>query len=62
MIEKTKIPAVGYVRMSPDQQEDSPARQKGEIEQLSQRDGYQIVGWYEDHGITGVESANRPEF
>lgn len=56
------IPAVGYIRMSTDQQEDSPARQRVEIEKLAARDGYRIIAWYEDHGLTGTESANRPEF
>jgi len=56
------IPAVGYVRMSTDQQEDSPARQKGEIKRLAEHEGYRIDRWYEDHGKTGTESANRPDF
>ncbi|MAG93988.1 MAG: hypothetical protein CMJ48_09590 [Planctomycetaceae bacterium] len=56
------IPAVGYIRMSTGRQENSPARQRAEIEQLAQREGYRIVKWYEDHGLTGTESANRPEF
>lgn len=59
---KSLIPAVGYVRMSTDKQEDSPARQRGEIERLAERSGYSIIAWYEDHGLTGTESANRPEF
>lgn len=56
------IPAAGYIRMSTDKQEDSPARQRNDIEALAERLGYRIVTWYEDHGITGTESANRPEF
>ena len=56
------IPAAGYIRMSTDKQEDSPARQKAEILQLAKREGYEIIVWYEDHGLTGTESANRPEF
>ena len=34
------IPAVGYVRMSTDQQQDSPARQRSDIQKLAQRMGY----------------------
>lgn len=55
-------PAVGYIRMSTDKQEDSPARQRRDIEELAKRLGYRILTWYEDHGLTGTESANRPEF
>lgn len=55
-------PAVGYIRMSTDKQEDSPARQRRDIESLAERMNYRITSWYEDHGLTGTESANRPEF
>ena len=57
-----RIPAVGYIRMSTDRQEHSPERQRREIQQLADREGYRIIKWYEDHGLTGTESANRPEF
>ncbi|MFM8190112.1 MAG: recombinase family protein [Pirellula sp.] len=42
--------------------EDSPARQRRDIEAIAERNGYRITTWYEDHGLTGTESANRPEF
>ena len=29
---------------------------------MAKRHGYRILTWYEDHGLTGTESANRPEF
>lgn len=58
---KTK-PAVGYVRMSSDQQQDSPAGQRNDIEALAKRLGYRIVRWYEDHGLTGTESSKRKDF
>ncbi len=61
MIATTK-PAVGYIRMSTDRQENSPDRQRREIKALADREGYRITKWYEDHGLTGTESANRPEF
>lgn len=61
MITKTKN-AVGYIRMSTDRQENSPERQRREINALAEREGYRITKWYEDHGLTGTESANRPEF
>ena len=65
MIQKTEtalIPAVAYIRMSTSKQEDSPERQRGEINRLASRDGYKILRWYEDHGLTGTEGLNRPEF
>ena len=52
------VPAVGYIRMSTDRQENSPERQRAEINKLAERQGYRIVKWYEDHGLTGTESAN----
>ncbi|MEW4451299.1 recombinase family protein [Bremerella sp. JC817] len=62
MIQKKTKPAVGYVRMSTDQQQDSPARQRKDIENLADRLGYRIVRWYQDHGLTGVESSKRKDF
>ncbi len=55
-------PAVGYIRMSSDQQQDSPARQRQDIQALAERLGYQIVKWYEDRGLTGTESSKRKDF
>lgn len=56
------VPAVAYIRMSTDQQEDSPLRQRGEIEALAERDGYRVIHWYEDLGLSGTESSKRVEF
>ena len=36
-------PAVGYVRMSTDQQQDSPARQRQDIQALAQRQGFRLI-------------------
>ncbi len=55
-------PAVGYIRMSSDQQQDSPARQRQDIQALAERFGYQIFKWYEGHGLTGTESSKRKDF
>ncbi|MEQ1828157.1 MAG: recombinase family protein, partial [Pirellula sp.] len=55
-------PAVGYVRMSTDQQQDSPERQRRDIAAMADRSGYRIIRWYEDHGQTGTESSKRKEF
>jgi len=53
---------VGYIRMSTDKQEDCPAQQKAEITKLAQREGYRIIRWYEDHGISEAKTLKRPEF
>lgn len=59
---RSLIPAVGYVRMSTDKQEDSPAQQKAEITKLAEREGYRILRWYEDHGFSGAKTLKRPQF
>jgi site-specific DNA recombinase len=46
------IPAVGYIRMSTDEQELSPEQQRREIEEYAKRHGYVIVRWYSDEGIS----------
>ncbi len=55
-------PAVGYIRMSTDKQEDSPEQQRAEITKLAKREGYRVLRWYEDHGISGAKTHKRPEF
>lgn len=59
---QTLVAAVAYIRMSTDQQEDSPERQRAEILKIAKAGGYQIIRWYEDHGLTGTKSKNRPQF
>lgn len=54
--------AVGYIRMSTDQQQDSPERQRRDIEAMAVQSNYKIIKWYEDHGQTGTESSKRKEF
>lgn len=54
--------AVAYIRMSSDDQAASPARQRAELLKLAEREGFEIVQWYEDHGLTGTESENRAQF
>ncbi len=55
-------PAVGYIRMSTDQQQDSPERQRRDIEAMAVQSNFKIIKWYEDHGQTGTESSKRKEF
>jgi DNA invertase Pin-like site-specific DNA recombinase len=50
----TTKPAVGYIRMSTDKQEDDPARQQGGIDEMAKRHGYRIIRWFEDHRISGA--------
>lgn len=54
--------AAAYIRMSSDQQSDSPERQRRQIEDYAQRNGYRVVRWYQDHGLTGTESKNRANY
>ena len=53
------IDAVGYIRMSSDKQEASPVQQRQEIKKLAERDGYRIVRWYVDEGISGDATEKR---
>ncbi len=55
-------PAVGYIRMSTDKQEDSPAQQRAEILKLAKRFSYRVVRWYEDHAISGAKTHKRKQF
>jgi hypothetical protein len=54
--------AVGYVRCSTEQQEDSPEQQKSEILRFASQRGLEIVHWYVDFGKSGTTFAQRPEF
>ena len=54
--------AVGYVRCSTDQQEDSPEQQKKAILEFALARGYQIADWYVDFGKSGTTFEQRGEF
>jgi site-specific DNA recombinase len=60
MVVKLK-PAAGYVRMSTQQQENSPERQREQILAYARQKGYHIVRWYEDLGMRGSD-ISRPQF
>lgn len=49
-----------YIRMSTAKQEDSPERQRSQVEPYAQRQGYEVVATYEDLGIAGDEFDRRP--
>lgn len=57
-----KMDAVGYVRCSTDQQEDSPEQQKRAIAEFAIRHGYTITEWYVDVGKSGTTFDQRSEF
>jgi len=54
--------AVGYVRCSTDQQEDSPDQQKKAILEFAAARGYRITEWYVDFGKSGTTFEQRGEF
>lgn len=53
------INAVGYIRMSSDKQEASPTQQRQEVTALAKRDGYRIIRWYIDEGVSALLTAAR---
>jgi site-specific DNA recombinase len=56
------IPAVAYLRMSDKKQDKSIPDQKAEIEKYAAANGYQILRWYRDDGISGAETIKRVGF
>ena len=63
MIAPEKLtPAVAYVRMSTDKQDESPARQRERIEQYAKQNGFNLLQWYFDSGISGAATEKRVEF
>ncbi len=56
------VPAVGYCRMSTDRQEASIPEQEKAIAEYAARQGYRIVRWYKDEGISGDDTRRRKAF
>lgn len=56
------ITAIGYCRKSTDRQEQSIAQQKEAIERYARKNGYEVVNWYCDEGISGSRFKDRPAF
>jgi DNA invertase Pin-like site-specific DNA recombinase len=59
---KNRILAVGYVRISSDRQEASPAQQRAEIEKFATSNGYEIIRWHTDEAISGDATEHRCQF
>ena len=59
MIAKSKrTRAAGYIRMSGDHQERSPAQQKAELTALAKREGLEVVAWFDDAATSGDTGAD----
>jgi DNA invertase Pin-like site-specific DNA recombinase len=56
------VPAAAYYRCSDPRQEDSPERQRSQVEPYAARHGYRIVREYLDEGISGNEAGKRKAF
>jgi len=57
----TRANAVGYIRVSTDEQKLGPLAQRDAIEHWATRQGVTIVAWYEDRGVSGtVPAYKRP--
>ncbi len=54
--------AVGYIRMSTDDQEASPEQQREAVAQFATDNGYKIIRWYQDLGISGDKTEKRIDF
>jgi len=57
-----QIPAVGYVRCSTEQQDDSPEQQQKAILSFAETKGYDVQEWFTDFGKSGTTFDQRPAF
>lgn len=46
--------AIGYVRVSTDEQRLGPEAQRASIEAWAAREGVQVAAWHADHGVSGA--------
>jgi DNA invertase Pin-like site-specific DNA recombinase len=54
--------AVGYIRCSTEEQNDSPEQQKREILTFAKKNNLEILEWFVDFGKSGTTFEQRPEF
>jgi site-specific DNA recombinase len=59
---RDQIPTVAYLRRSTSKQEKSLDDQRSEIERYAAANGYRIVRWYQDDGISGDATECREGF
>ena len=57
-----KTRTVAYIRRSTTKQEMSLAGQRADIERFAKENGYEIIRWYEDDGISGDATEKRAGF
>lgn len=50
---------VGYLRVSTDRQELGPVAQRQQIEAFAAREGLELVGWFEDIGVSGAADLSK---
>ena len=60
--ENALTPAVGYIRMSSNQQDASPPSNGQRSPSWPNKTGYRIIRWYEDPGISGDDTRKRKQF
>ncbi len=54
--------AVGYLRRSTEKQEQSLTDQRTQIERYAADNGFRVVRWYQDDGISGDDTHKRAGF
>ncbi len=53
--------AVGYLRVSTEDQNLGPDAQRAQIESWAAREAVSVIAWFEDHGVSGArDAAERP--
>lgn len=62
LTERSRVPAVVYLRMSSDKQEASIAAQREAVHAYAEQHGYHILREYIDEGISGDDTAKRKAF
>ena len=53
------IPAAAYLRMSSDDQATSIEQQRKDVKAYAERQGYRIVAWYVDEGLSGSKDTEK---